>query len=72
MTMGVLTPAYGRRYLTSDEAEDAYFRGDDFVFHNPASRWDGKYCSCRDFKGQSVEIRYGKRNEKALIVLWKE
>ena len=65
--MGVLTPAYGRVYKTESEATEAYVAGKDFIFHNPSSPYDGKYCSCRDFPEMLVEIRYGKYLEHATI-----
>lgn len=67
--MPVLTPAYGRVYETFKEVDDAYAQGDDFIFHDPSSRWNGKYCSCRDFFGEKVELRFGKNLEHGSVVM---
>ena len=67
-SMAVLTPAYGRKYRTQKQAIDAYLQGMDFIYNNVASPYDGKYCSCRDFLNEPVEIRYGLRNEKLVFV----
>ena len=63
----VLTPAYGRDYKTQKEAVTAYFEGKDWVLHNPTSRYDGKYCSCRDFAGQTVTLRYNKNQQLTVV-----
>lgn len=56
----VLTPAYGRDYLTKDQAIQDFLNGKDFIFHDLTSPYDGKYCSIRDFQvGQAIAIRYG-------------
>lgn len=70
--MPVLTPAYGRKYLTEEEVITAYVGGKDFIFHDPSSRWDGKYCSCRDFVNESVELRFGKNLEHCTAVMREE
>jgi len=56
--MPTLTPAYGRDYKSAKAAVGAYHSGADFIFHDPTSRWDGKPCSCRDFPGEEVKLRY--------------
>jgi len=66
-TKGVLTPAYGRDYKSADEVIKAYREGKDFVFHNPADQYDGMYCSCRDFPGQRVELRFDKKTDAVII-----
>jgi len=64
----VLTPAYGRDYKSAKAAEDDFKLGKDFIYHNPASRWNGKYCSIRDFKtGDVVEIRFNKRQDAIAV-----
>lgn len=70
---GVLTPAYGRVYNTQEEVEEAYFGGKDFLYHNPSSRYDGKYCSCRDFPNEPMQIRYGTKHlTKVTVLTWSE
>lgn len=66
--MAVLTPAYGRKYHTFEEVDRAYRTGKDFVYHNPASQWNGKYCSCRDFLGEPVELRFGENLEHVSVI----
>jgi len=66
-TKGVLTPAYGRDYKSADEVIKAYRDGKDFVLHNPTSRYDDMYCSCRDFPGQRVELRYQKKTRAVIV-----
>lgn len=64
----VLTPAYGRIYKSASEAIDAYKSGKDWIFHNPAHRDNGRYCSCRDFdEDAKLELRYGPQNQQAVI-----
>ena len=66
--MAVLTPAYGRDYKSAKEVEDDFRQGKDFIFHDPSSRWDGKYCSIRDFKtGDIVELRYKKLTKGTMV-----
>jgi len=55
-------PAYGRDYKSAKAAKAAWESGKvDFILKDMSSPWDGKYCSGRDFYGQSVEIRYQKK-----------
>jgi hypothetical protein len=58
-----LVPAYGRDYKNIKEVTEAYLGGADFVLNDISSRWDGAYCSGRDFVGESVEIRYAKKTK---------
>lgn len=59
--MKVLTPAYGRVYTTREKVENDYLNGKDFILNDPSSQWNGRYCSIRDFEGETVELRYGER-----------
>lgn len=63
----VLTPAYGKDYKSRNEAVEAYKSGKDWILHDPTSRWNGRYCSCRDFVGQTVELRYNKKQDVVLV-----
>ena len=66
---GTLTPAYGARYLTAELAKAAWRKGTDFIYHNPTSRYNGKYCSCRDFSpDEQLLLRYGQRNQEVVMV----
>jgi hypothetical protein len=60
--MAVLTPAYGRDYSSQEAIIKDFEAGKDFIFHDPSSRYDGKFCSIRDFdNGKIVELRYAKQ-----------
>lgn len=65
--MATLTPAYGRDYTSAKAAEADYLKGRDFVLNDAFSPWDGKPCSCRDFPGQEVKIRYNRRRNTVLV-----
>ena len=66
---GVLVAAYGRVYLSEESVISDFHKGKDFIFYNPSSPWNGKYCSIRDFNnGQKLELRYGMCKEYATIV----
>jgi len=58
--MRILTPAYGRDYTSAQKAIAAYQSGKDWILNDITSPWDGKPCSCRDFPGEPVELRYSK------------
>jgi hypothetical protein len=66
--MSVLTPAYGRDYKSSEAVQKDYLEGKDFVLNDIASRWNGKYCSCRDFPGKIVELRYDKKRKLTTVM----
>jgi len=53
-----LTPAYNRDYHNTRDAKADYFAGKDFVLNDISSPYHGKYCSCRDFVGETVTLRY--------------
>jgi len=55
MTTHTLTPAYGHDYKNKKEVLADYKNGKDFIYAPT-----GQYCSSRDFKGQSVMLRYDK------------
>lgn len=60
--VGVVTPAYGRDYKDAKTAEADWLAGKDFIFHNPTNRYNGKYCSIRDFKqSDRLTLRYDMR-----------
>jgi hypothetical protein len=44
----IVVPAYGRDYKSAKEAATAWLRGDDFQISDVSSRYNGRYCSCRD------------------------
>ena len=56
--MTTLTPAYGRDYKSTKEAKADYFAGKDFILNDVSSPYHGKYCSCRDFVGEQITLRY--------------
>jgi hypothetical protein len=62
-----VVPAYGRDYKTAKEAKEAFLSGKDFILKDITSRWDGKPCSCRDFRGEIVEVRYNKRQRLTMV-----
>ena len=64
--MTTLTAAYGRKYMTQAEVKKDLEDGKDFIMHNIASPYHGKYCSINDFSGP-IEVRYGKFNEHLII-----
>lgn len=55
-----LIPAYGRDYKSAKEAVEAYLSGVDFILADVSSEYHGRYCSCRDFPNQAMELRYKK------------
>lgn len=65
--MSTLLPAYGRDYKSAKEAKAAYIQGSDFILNDITSPWNGKYCSCRDFEGQEVKLRYNKMKDATLV-----
>lgn len=68
--MKVLTAAYGRTYATAAEVEKAYRRGQDFMWREFIDNVsDGNtYCSCRDFPGETVELRYGSHEQHLTVI----
>lgn len=59
MSVGTLTPAFGRDYRTKNETLVDFYNSLDFVFNNVHSRYDGKYCSYYDFSiGDELTFRY--------------
>ena len=63
----VLMPAYGRDYKTAEQATKDYLAGKDFIFIEPSYESYGKYASCRNYRGQIVEIRYNKLTNLTLV-----
>jgi hypothetical protein len=62
----VLTPAYGRTYLTEAEAVADWKAGKDFTYNRMLQQ---TYCSIRDFApGAKTELRYGKHLEHVTVV----
>src|SRR5947207_36231 len=65
LTGGVVSPAYGRDYVSGKQAREDFLAGKDFVLHSP---YGETYCSIRDFApGAQVEVRF-KRFERTTIV----
>jgi len=64
--MRILTPAYGRDYTSKAQATEAYQSGKDWILNDITSPWDGKYCSCRDFPGEPVKLRYSKLRKSTI------
>lgn len=65
-----LTPAYGRDYKTGAEVLKHWSEGKDFRIADISSRWNGSYCSVRDFSNGEVDvvkIRFLKLTEFALL-----
>lgn len=56
-----LIPAYGRDYKSAQEVLDALNAGKDFQIAG------GPYCSCRDFEGQEVGVRYARKARKIVV-----
>lgn len=65
--MTTVVPAYGRDYTSAKLAKEAFLSGRDFIISDVSSKWNGMYCSCRDFSGEQVKVRY-KNNTRAIIV----
>ncbi len=53
-----LVPAYGRDYKSAKEVTKAYLNGVDFQLRDVSSAYHRKYCSCRDFPNETMELRY--------------
>ena len=61
MMKGNLAPAYGRVYSTEREAIKDWQDGKDFIFLNPSSTFNGRYCSIRDFgPDDSLQVKFGR------------
>ncbi len=60
-------PAYGRDYKTAKEAAAAWKSGKDFILADVSSPWNGKYCSCRDFPQEEMEVRFNKRQGLVMV-----
>lgn len=54
--MPVLKPAHGRVYRTFHEVSESYAQGFDFEGDVSVGF---RLCSCRDFLGEIVELRFG-------------
>ena len=63
--MRVLIPVYGRVYQTFQEVSDSYAQG--FNFRGDIS-CGFKLCSCRNFIGESVELRFGEKLQFETVV----
>ena len=70
MIKTTVIPAYGRDYKSAKDTEKDFRDGKDFVIADISNRWDGKYCSIRDFAvGDQIKIRYkGLRNVTIVTV----
>ncbi len=64
-----LVPAYGRDYKSAAEVKEAYESGVDFILMDISDSFHGRYCSCRDFPGKVVELRY-KKLERVTFHKW--
>ena len=63
--MYTVEPAYGRKYVSAEEAEKAFRDGKDFILY---PRF--QYCSIRDFKdGDTVYIKYGPSRTRLTSVI---
>ncbi len=62
-----LVPAYGRDYKSASEARSAYLNGKDFIINDCSSEWNGRYCSCRDYQGETVEIRFARKSACIMV-----
>jgi len=69
--MKTLTPAYGRDYRNGKEAEAAYQSGNDFILNDVTSPWNGKPCSCRDFPGEQVMLRFAELRHVKVVCHFK-
>lgn len=59
--MITLIPAYGRDYKGKKGIVEDLEAGKDFQICDMSSKWDGSYCSLKDFKaGETLKIRYKK------------
>ena len=63
-----LTPAYGRDYKSQKEVMADVEANKDFIIRDITSPLDGKPASPSDFKGQTVQIRYGRSLAKVMVV----
>lgn len=67
--MAILLPAYGRDYKTAEEAKKDWFKGKDFIFNDLGSRYNGAYCSIRDFSEGEFELRFNKMQEFTMVTV---
>ena len=67
--MVTLTPAYGRDYKSLKALKLNIVANKDFILNDYSSPYNGKYCSPKDFKGQSVKFRYNKLQKIIFIKL---
>ena len=68
--MKTLTPAYGRDYTKKTDVLKDYFGGKDFILNDITDPYDGKPCSCRDFPGETVKLRYN-RQRSVITATWR-
>lgn len=64
----VLRPAYARTYTRKEQALEAWNAGLDFQSYNGPYTSKNESDTLKAMGYSSVEIRYGKRNEKAIVV----
>jgi hypothetical protein len=71
-----LVPAYNRDYKSAEAVLDDWKKGKDFRVMDMSCKWDGSYCSCRDFgpntpdyglRTTTFKIRYERLANIALI-----
>jgi hypothetical protein len=60
-------PAYGRDYTSLKEAKKDWEDGKDFMISDVSSKWDGTYCSVRNFIGNEVWVRYSRLRKKGRL-----
>ncbi len=60
-------PAYGRDYKNAKDAAAAWKSGKDFILADISSIYHGKYCSCRDFPQENMEVRYNKKRNVVFV-----
>lgn len=50
-----IIPAYGRDYNNSDDILKDFNAGKDFMISDISSKYNGRYCSIRDFKKDGIK-----------------
>lgn len=71
MNVAVLTPAYGKDYVTEKQVSEAYNQEKDFILENVLDHYCGKPCNKSDLMTMSeythVKLRYAKKTELVIL-----
>lgn len=66
-----LIVAHGREYRSAQEVIDAYQDGKDFLATDMSKGIVDQRCSCRDFVGVRVKLRYNKNSKSTFATHYK-